>query len=92
MRPYSVLEQTILNAFVLVPDHQVSCRATGTRRWAAYTSGLDGLTVLEAAGGDQGVSWGAGGGFPCLRPHRVPSRYAAGPNSTVGQGRCREMS
>ena len=42
---------------------------------------------LEVAGGDQGVGWDARGGFPCLRPHCVPSRYAAGPDGPVGRGR-----
>lgn len=92
MRPYSVLEQTMLNVFVLVPNCQASRRAAGTRCWAAYTLGLDGLTALEAGGGDQGVGWGAGGGFPCIRPHRVPSTCAAGPKGPVGQGHCCEMS
>ena len=54
MRPYSVLEQTMLNVFVLVPDRQASCRATGTRHWAAYMLGLDALTALEAGGRDRG--------------------------------------
>lgn len=80
VRPYSVLEQRMLNVFVLAPDRQASCRADGTRRWAAYTLGLDGLTALEAGAK-------TGGRLGCRRwfSLHLPSRYAAGPKGPVGK-------